>query len=90
MGEKEENQSQNQSPSERQRAIRNRLLRQGVGLERGTMEWFDMLDDFEKGVMITFAIVVIFIVVCGFAFLISLRADECRARKGKRNDKRED
>ncbi len=51
------------------------------------MEWFDMIDDFEKGVMITFAIVVIFIVVCGFAFLISLRADESRAR-GKRNDKR--
>ena len=52
------------------------------------MEWFDMIDDFEKGVLITFAIVVIFIVVCGFAFLISLRADESRARKGKRNDKR--
>lgn len=54
------------------------------------MEWFDILDDFEKGVLITFAIVVIAIVVCGFAFIISFWADESRAKKGKRNGKHED
>lgn len=53
------------------------------------MEWFDILDDFEKGVLITFAILVIAIVVCGFAFLIGIRIDEDRAR-GKRNGKHED
>lgn len=54
------------------------------------MEWFDMIDDFEKGVLITFAILTIAIVVCGFAFLIGIRIDEDRARERKRNGKHED
>ena len=53
------------------------------------MEWLDLLDDFEKGIMLTFALVVIAIVIFGFALLIWIKIDECRARE-KRNDKHKD
>ena len=53
------------------------------------MEWLDLFDDFEKGIMLTFAILVIAIVIFGFALLIWIKIDDYQARE-KRNDKHKD